>query len=230
MLPAAFIWFLIPGHALCVSSPGKGRARQPCSLAVPPPGFVPPAPLGLVAGPICVLEPGFQVRLVQGPVLSGRVLPGGVKPQAHEPHPCRPWCLLPRPQQAPLAPRRSTAGMCEWDRHSDLRGKDGGVRSALLFPCPVLGFDLPFATVSKDQGRSLTFSRTNENLLLTKPLPVRAHSPSGGRYLSSALSFCIKNGVGINVCVCDCLLGWFVFLFSFVLLKNNILLSYTLLS
>lgn len=119
--------------------------------------------------------------------------------------------------------------MCEWHCHDDPHGKDVGVQLALLFPCPVLGFDLPFATVSKDQGRSLTFSRTNENLLLTKPLPVRAHSPQRGRYLGSALSFCIKNGVGINVCVCDCLLGWLV-LFSFVLLKNNILLLYMLLS
>lgn len=109
LLPTALVWFLIPGHALCVTNRGKGRARQPHLLTVPPPAFVHLAPIRLVPGPIRVLEPRFQVRLVQGPALSGRVFPGGVKPQAHEPHPHRPWCLLPWPQQAPLAARRTAA-------------------------------------------------------------------------------------------------------------------------
>lgn len=71
----SFIWFLIPGHALCVSNPGKGRMRQTYSLTAPPPAFVRPARIGLVAGPICVLEPGVPGQAGSGARLEWKSPP-----------------------------------------------------------------------------------------------------------------------------------------------------------
>lgn len=67
-----------------------------------------------------MLKPVYQVGLVQRPILSGRVLLRGAKPQAHESYSHHLWChLLPWPWQVLRTPKCSAARMCEWHYHAD---------------------------------------------------------------------------------------------------------------
>lgn len=67
-----------------------------------------------------MLEHVIQVRLVQRPISSGRVLLRGAKLQAHEYHSRRLWChLLLWPWQVLKTPKCSAARMCEWHYHAD---------------------------------------------------------------------------------------------------------------
>lgn len=122
---------------------------------------------GWCQGPFVCWSPGSRSGWFRGPPWvegSSQVV---WSLRLTNPIPIVPGACCRGPSKLPWLPGALQPGMCEWRRHSDPRGKDVGVWLALLFPCPVLGFDFPFASVSKDQGRSLTFSRTNENLLLT---------------------------------------------------------------
>lgn len=102
-------------------------------------------------GPLVRWNPLHQVRLVQRPISSGRVLVRGAKPQAHESHSrhlCVTCCCGPgRFSKLPSALQPECVnGTVTLTMH----GKDFGIRLALLFPCSILGSDLPLAIVSKD--------------------------------------------------------------------------------
>lgn len=85
------------------------------------------------------------------------------------------WCRTSS-SQAPL-PAISGATCCRgpsrcsaaWMRSADhaCQGLRPPVGTASPSPPSVVGFDLPLAPVSKDQGMSMLFERTNKNLLST---------------------------------------------------------------
>lgn len=95
------------------------------------------------------------------------VMPGQVGSEAHlewrgTPTWCKAsssWTPFPSSLVSPAAvalagsqnSKCSAAWVCEWRAIMlTVHGKDFGIRLALLFPCSILGSDLPLAIVSKD--------------------------------------------------------------------------------
>lgn len=102
---------------------------------------------------------------------GGRVPLPGAKPQTHESHPSPPGspaAVAPAGSQA-----RGSAAACEWLDHADCAGRTRAPSRHSFLPS-TLGFDLPLAIVSKDQGTSVTFKGPIEPPG-DEALPVEAH-------------------------------------------------------
>lgn len=119
--------------------------------------IIQPVLVKMIAGPACMLEPVYQVRLFQGLILRARVFLHGTKPQGHESSLHHPGvtCFCGPGRFSKLLSDQQIKYM-NGNVMLTMHGKDFGIQLTLLFSCSVLDFDLPYATVSKDQGLSIT--------------------------------------------------------------------------
>lgn len=145
-----FIWLQKPGFCALVTLGREEREgptdgpRKSCIWLV-----------GTVAGPACELASAHQVRLVPRPV-ERKGTPT--------------WC---KASDSPIPPVASGGFCCCGPRqvHRLSRARQPTANGSIMLtaweglerpavtpsPCSILGFDLPLAIVSKDQGTSITF-------------------------------------------------------------------------
>lgn len=128
----------------CISIPGKGGTRRPCWLGFLALESTHPGLPRMLTGPARALEPVYCGRLVRRPIVSGRVLLCGAKPQAPESHSPHPWChVLLWPWQVLKAPECPAARMCEWHYHADRALK--GLWHPVGTPFPLFNIRFLFA-------------------------------------------------------------------------------------